>query len=245
MKVHDISIPLRFGGKQPNHFGAPAATATPLVAGSFTGAVAAGGSCECATLSLTPHCNGTHTETVRHVAGVGPAPFQALTGFVMRARLVTVVPVAASGSDEITDPPAEPDDLLVTRAALQTAMGSDTVGSDPMALVVRTTPNDLGKRSADWTTRTAPFFTSEAMEWIVARGVLHLLFDGPSIDRIHDEGKLTTHRIFFARRDHATVTEMVYVPDAVADGDYELDLQVPAFDTDAAPSRPLLRPVTR
>lgn len=241
MTVHDISIPLRFDGEQPNHFDAPAATATPLVAGSFTGAVAAGGSCECATLSLTPHCNGTHTETVRHVTGAGPAPFQALTGFAMRARLVTVVPVAASGSDETTDPPAEPDDLLVTRAALEAGAGS----FEAEALVVRTTPNDSGKRNANWTMRTAPFFTSEAMEWIVARGVLHLLFDGPSIDRIHDDGKLTTHRIFFARREHATVTEMVYVPDAVADGDYELDLQVPAFDTDAAPSRPLLRAVTR
>ena len=41
----------------------------------------------------------------------------------------------------------------------------------------------------------------------------------------------------------ALVTELAYVPDSVADGLYLLDLQVPAFGADAAPSRPVLYPL--
>jgi hypothetical protein len=46
-----------------------------------------------------------------------------------------------------------------------------------------------------------------------------------------------------ARRGRALVTELAYVPDTATDGLYLLDLQVPAFATDAAPSRPVLYPV--
>ena len=37
-----------------------------------------------------------------------------------------------------------------------------------------------------------------------------------------------------------TITEMIHVPDEVRDGEYILELQVPHFINDAAPSRPLL-----
>ncbi|MBC8144638.1 MAG: cyclase family protein, partial [bacterium] len=37
-----------------------------------------------------------------------------------------------------------------------------------------------------------------------------------------------------------TITEMAFVPDAAADGSYVLNLQIPSFMLDAAPSRPLL-----
>ena len=35
-----------------------------------------------------------------------------------------------------------------------------------------------------------PYFTAEAMEYIVECGFKHLLVDMPSIDRIFDDGKL-------------------------------------------------------
>ena len=41
-----------------------------------------------------------------------------------------------------------------------------------------------------------------------------------------------------------TITELAFVADAAADGPYLLDLQVAPFDMDAAPSRPLLFPVS-
>jgi arylformamidase len=37
-----------------------------------------------------------------------------------------------------------------------------------------------------------------------------------------------------------TITEMIHVPGEVPDGDYLLELQLPHFINDAAPSRPVL-----
>ena len=37
-----------------------------------------------------------------------------------------------------------------------------------------------------------------------------------------------------------TITEMIFVEDAIQDGVYLLNLQAPAFASDAAPSRPVI-----
>ncbi len=81
-----------------------------------------------------------------------------------------------------------------------------------------------------------------------------LVVDLPSLDRADDGGRLAAHRVFWglppgcddaaaATRGRALVTELAYVPDSVPDGLYLLDLQVPAFGADAAPSRPVLYPL--
>ncbi|MCY7345238.1 MAG: cyclase family protein, partial [Pyrinomonadaceae bacterium] len=96
-----------------------------------------------------------------------------------------------------------------------------------------------------------PFFSTEAMRFISESGVKHLLADVPSIDRIFDEGKLSNHRIFWSVEPgkfelneksllNHTVTEMIFVPDSIADGAYFLNLQIAAFAADASPSRPRL-----
>jgi kynurenine formamidase len=121
----------------------------------------------------------------------------------------------------------------------------------PRALVLRTLPNSLAKRHQDYTNQTPPYLTREAAQWLVERGIEHLVVDMPSIDRAHDEGRLTAHRVFFglprgdtelahATRPNATVTELAYIPDTVKDGPYMLEIQVPALGGDAVPSRPLL-----
>lgn len=251
-RVYDISIPLTFGGPQPAHFGAPPASATPLRAGSFVGSTALGGSCECATLTLTPHCNGTHTETARHLTGRGPAPYEAVDRLWFVAQLITVTPVPRTETTDMTVPASQAEDLLITAEMVAAALDADPASHDLSALVVRTQPNDTAKRTADWSTRSAPFFTREAIQAIVRRQIRHLLFDGPSLDRTHDEGRLIAHRAFFglpptgkgnpsAPRQGATVTEMVFVPDTVEDGHYLLGLHVPPFDSDAAPSRVLMQ----
>jgi hypothetical protein len=38
----------------------------------------------------------------------------------------------------------------------------------------------------------------------------------------------------------ATITEFIYVPNAVEDGEYFLNLQIAPFENDAAPSKPIL-----
>lgn len=250
----DLAIPLQFPGPQPRFFADTPAIATPLRAGRFSGTVASGASCNCSVYSLSPHCHGTHTECVGHVtdnatslAGLTPVP----------PALALLVSVRPEPLGEVAAGPADPrsaTDPVISRALLATAAARWT--RDPWtALVVRTLPNDPGKRHRQYEGPCpAAYFTAEAMHWVVERGVTSLVVDLPSLDRADDGGSLAAHRVFWglpagvpdahqARRGRALVTELAYVPDTATDGLYLLDLQVPAFAADAAPSRPVLYPV--
>ena len=97
--------------------------------------------------------------------------------------------------------------------------------------------------------KEAPAFLSiEAMEYIVSLGVDHLLVDTPSVDRLLDEGNLSSHNIFWETKEkefnsktqNKTITEMIFASEDIKDGCYLLNLQIPAFVSDAAPSRPIL-----
>ena len=122
--------------------------------------------------------------------------------------------------------------------------------------MVRTLPNDLEKRHRAYSgsPSPAPYFLPDAMRWLVEREVISLVVDLPSLDRADDGGHLAAHRVYWglppgsddaaqATRGRALVTELAYVPDSIPDGLYLLDLQVPAFASDAAPSRPVLYPL--
>ena len=41
-------------------------------------------------------------------------------------------------------------------------------------------------------------------------------------------------------RKNATITELIFVDDAVKDGSYLLNLQIASFENDASPSKPVL-----
>lgn len=251
-----VAIPIDFHGDQPSHFGAPRASASALQSGDFTGDTRAGGSCNCETLSLTPHCNGTHTECVGHITGdrvsVDTLGLEPLIG----AALVSVDPEPASDCGESTDPEPLDGDQLVTASALGFAL--QRVTKTPVdALLIRTLPNDQGKLSRDYSEPPIPpFLSREAMSLLVSWDIKHLLIDLPSIDRGHDQGRLTGHRLFWdvapgetdvarAGRPAATITELIYVPNEIPDGLYALSLQIAPFVTDAAPSRPVLYPLEK
>ena len=230
----DVAIPLAFDGTGPRAFGAQGATADPLTAGDFTGRVETGASCNASVLHLTPHGNGTHTETVAHIAEDGPAAPALLNGGWMPAWLASVE--AANG-------PVEAAALV---SALERAQAAGVV-----ALAVRTRPNTTGKLTREYPGDSQPAWFSEAAAQAVAKaGIEHWLVDLPSLDRM-DDAALPAHRAFFglpsesrnareARRRFCTVTEMIYVADELADGLYLLDLQVPRWNLEAVPSRPLL-----
>ena len=249
----DISIPLDFAGPQPVHFGAAPATAEPMAAGGFTGDTRQGGSCNADVVTLNPHCNGTHTECVAHLTDDALAPRDVVRGPYV-ALLVSVTPERATDAADSSDPAPSEKDLMITRAALARALSRIPDGLVD-AVVVRTRPNRASKRQRVYVDSTkVPYFSREAMRFLVGRGVQHLLVDTPSVDRMQDEGKLTAHRLFWglpprsrkladAKRPRATITEMVFVPNDVPDGQYLLDLQVAPFQSDAAPSRPLLYPL--
>ncbi len=246
----DLSIPLDLHGAQPRHFGAPPATAQPLELGAFSGAVARGASCNCEVVTLIPHCNGTHTECAAHLTRERLDAWQVVPAGLLPALLLSVTPVPAGEAREATEPPAQAQDLLVTRRALQQAWPAGAPFS-ARALVVRTLPNPEAKRGRDYSGQNPPYLSRDAAQLLVERGIEHLVIDLPSIDRTHDGGRLTAHRTFFglaagatalgsATRAGATITELAYVPEALRDGAYLLQLQVPALSGDAVPSRPLL-----
>jgi len=247
-----LAIPLDFAGPQPSCFGAPRAASSPLRSGGFTGDTRQGGSCNCEVLTLAPHCNGTHTECVGHVTDERVAVSERVAGGVQLAQVVTVQPVPAEDAAEDSDPRPAPGDLLVTAAALDRAAASNP-GPPPAALVVRTLRGAPPLRAYAGPA-PAPYLSRQAAEWIVGRGIETLVLDLPSADRADDGGRLTAHRVFFglppgsrdaraATRPRASITELAWIAPAVADGYYLLDLQIPSFVSDAAPSRPLLFPV--
>ena len=67
---------------------------------------------------------------------------------------------------------------------------------------------------------------------------------------MEDDGILGNHRIFWSTsqdprgsvdaNSNRTITELAYIPNDVKDGFYFLNIQVPHFKCDAAPSRPML-----
>jgi arylformamidase len=250
----DLAIALEFDGPQPRFFASEAARAAPLRVGGFTGDVRSGAGCNCSVYTLAPHCHGTHTECVGHVTGDRTYLTDMTPVAPALAVLVTVTPGLLGDSRQDRPEVCDPADLVITREDLAVAV-SRWVRDPWTALVVRTMPNDLARRHRQFAGPCpAPYFTPDAMRWTVEHEVTSLVVDLPSLDRADDGGALVAHRVYWglprsasdarqARRGRALVTELAYVAETMADGLYLLDLQVPAFAADAAPSRPVLYPI--
>ena len=249
-----IAIPLDFDGPQPSHFGAQRASRRPLEQGTFRGRTQSGSGCNVDVLTILPHCNGTHTETVGHIVNQRVDISKVAMASLHLAVLLTVSLRSAKSTEETYRPDKEECDWLITRSELELAWGQHGVLQSE-ALVIRTIPNSIQKQSWNYSSQQPPaFFTLEAMEMVNALGVDHLLVDIPSVDRMHDNGWLTNHHLFWNVPEqsrelpenawqHKTITEMVFVPTELLDGVYGLSLQIPPFCTDAAPSRPILFPL--
>ena len=243
----DISIPLDFGGAQPNAYGVERATAEPCEAGSLVGDTRRGGSCNFEQVTFIPHCNGTHTECVGHLTRERISIHDSLRDAFIPATLVSIEPENALESGESYSMNLSETDELITRRAIENALRND----ESAALVLRTLPNDESKKTRAYLENIPPFFSTEAMRFMVEKGIRHLLVDLPSIDRTFDEGKLSNHRIFWnieqgsfeineAGFINNTITELIFVPNEVEDGNYLLNLQIAPFVADASPSRPIL-----
>ena len=253
----DLAIPLHFdGGPQPSFFVDDPARSEPLRIGGFTGSVADGASCNCAVQTLAPHCHGTHTECIGHITR-SPVTIASLTPVPPALALVVSVQPELLGSAAATVAagPAAATDRVIRRGLLERAAAA-WLEAPFTALVIRTLPNDEAKlgRAYSGSPSPAAYFLPDAMRWLVERDVTSLVVDLPSLDRADDGGLLAAHREYWgmpagaidatrASRGHALVTELAFVPDDAADGLYLLDLQVPAFGADAAPSRPVLYPL--
>lgn len=211
----------------------------PVINRFFTGSVQLGGSVNFRDISFNPHGHGTHTECVGHISKEWTSVNDELKSFFFLANVITVEPSVSAESKGHT----QVGDRLITRMQLEKMIGEKRTE----ALVIRTKPNDRSKLSSNYSDTNFCYLEADALAWLAQIGVKHLLLDLPSVDRENDGGELLGHRAFWnypqATRRDCTITEMIFVPDEAVDGLYFMNLQVAAFDNDAAPSRPLLFPI--
>lgn len=246
----DLSIPVSDSSPQLAFFGCGAASREAISLGDFVGDTEAGGSCNVSRLSLVPHCHGTHTECAGHITDK-PLSIQdiQLPAFML-ARVITVTPLSAADSPDRLDEPSSPSDLVISAESIRAA----TTRPIPEALIIRCLPNPRRKRIRNYADSASfAYLSPAAMRVLGDSAIAHLLIDTPSLDRADDGGRLRNHRCWWGlepprkRPAHPqrTVTEFVFVPTQVTDGDYALSLQIAPLPGDAAPSRPLLYPLRR
>ncbi|NNE28617.1 MAG: cyclase family protein [Saprospiraceae bacterium] len=225
----DISLPLRPGIQNVNCFYAPPFEAIPLQEGDFIGDTRKGSPVNFFNVKINPHGNGTHTECVGHITRERRSINASLQKFHYFARVVSVTPYSQENGD-----------LVIKRSHFEDA----NYNPFPPALIIRTLPNEPGKKAKNYSGSNPPYFHFEAIEYLVNQGVSHLLVDLPSVDKEQDEGKLLAHKAFWnvpgEVRSKATITELVYVPSEIEDGMYFLNLQIAPFELDATPSKPVL-----
>jgi kynurenine formamidase len=250
-KPIDISIPLVFNSlNAPNAWYCPMPEATPQRFGAFDIAVGNGAAVNSYSVKIYPHGNGTHTESVGHILmdnvniGVDKTGWvsinMALKNYHVVAQLLSVFPLKKEDGDRV-----------ISQEQLEEAF--ESFDNNPFdALIVRTMPNDDTKKNRQWSGSNPPYFEVDGLVYLAEKNMTHLLTDLPSVDREDDGGKVAAHRAFWQVSDeknlintegvryHATITEMIYVPDRVKDGLYLLNLQIPSFEIDAAPSKPVL-----
>lgn len=222
-KGHDISIGIGYS-EEPAAYGIDRSQIWTFEAGGFIGDVNRGGSCNVKTIRFTPHGNGTHTECVGHISKEQQSLGHILNTHHFPALLISNSP-NTRGEIDLT-----PSQLEEIKEGYE-------------ALVIRTLPNSEQKKSQNYLGTEPPFLSSRCLLEIRNCGVQHLLVDLPSIDAEKD-GELSGHHLFWNYPEDTTsartITEMVFIPDELADGPYLLALLCPDMNSDAVPSKPFL-----
>lgn len=227
-KPLDISIPLRAGEPNVNAWYVNPVQITPVIMGNWVGDVKKGGSVNFRNIFFNPHGNGTHTECVGHISKEDYTINQCLNTYFFFAKLISV------------NPDKRGEDFVITLEQIKSAIGAQI----PEAIIIRTLPNEKGKINFHYSNTNPPYIEVEAAEWMHQHNINHLLIDLPSVDKEQDDGKLLAHHAFWQyphnTQKHRTITEMIYVPDEIADNYFLLNIQIASFETDASPSKPVL-----
>ena len=227
-KPLDISIPLRASEENPLAWYQNKPAIEPVKMGDWTGKVSEGASVNFNNVFFNPHAHGTHTECFGHISKEFHSVNETLKTFFFLAEVISVQPEKV-GEDEV-----------ISEESIAKALNGNT----PEAVIIRTLPNTSEKKSKHWSDTNWPFLHEKAALFLREMGVKHLLTDLPSVDKEKDEGQLLAHRAFWnypqnPRKD-CTITELIYVPNAINDGSYLLNLQIASFHNDASPSKPVL-----
>ena len=224
----DISIPLQEGPGNLQAWGIGPPQIKPVVDGEFIGSVASGASVNFNNISFNPHAHITHTECYGHITNKVHSVNGIFDRFFYLAEVITLAPEKYQ------------DDFVISRKQLRYAIRN----RKREAIVIRTLPNTSQKLGFNYTDTNPPYMLEEAAAYLVEAGVQHLLIDLPSVDREKDYGALLAHRAFWNMngkvRKKATITELIYVRNEIADGTYFISFQLAPVENDAAPSRPIL-----
>lgn len=227
-KPIDISISLKSTVQNPLAWYQDEPKIEPVIMGDWIGKVSVGGSVNFNNVFFNPHAHGTHTECFGHISSEFYSVNKALKTFFFLAELITVTP-ERNGEDEV-----------ISEKSILKALN----GKTPEAVIIRTLPNTLSKKSKHWSNTNWPYLDQKAALFLREIGVKHLLIDLPSVDREKDEGKLLAHKAFWnypeKPRKDCTITEMIYVDDSIDDGSYFLNLQMASIENDASPSKPVI-----
>ena len=231
----DLSIQNNFSGNAPIFYNASQPSNEPLISKNFIGDVKQGGSCNVPVVSLNIHCTGTHTECAGHINNSNVSIVDICPVGLIPALLITVEPQLTSTTDESYHVRVD-GEYVITQKSIQ-----KKIDQSHSALIIRTIPNDKSKISRNYDKMRAPFFTHQAIDYIISEGVEHLLVDLPSVDKADDEGKLGNHKRFF--KNGKTISELLFINNSIGDGFGFLQIQIPNWSLDAVPSRPIFYPV--
>jgi kynurenine formamidase len=224
----DISIPMRASKSNVNAWYIDEPTIEAVTFEDDIISVAAGAAVNFNTIQFNPHAHGTHTECVGHITEEVHSINQNLKQFFFLAEVITVAPERMG------------EDTVISKAQLQFALGNKKRD----AIIIRTMPNTKDKYSRQYSNTNWTYLQEDAIRFLVKKRIKHLLIDLPSIDREEDGGELSAHKAFWGfngkLRKDATITELIYVPNTVEDGEYFLNLQIAPFENDATPSKPIL-----
>lgn len=225
----DLSLGLSATSDNPRAWYVDAPRMEPVRANGFVGSVAEGGAVNFRDVFFNPHGHGTHTESYGHISEVIYPVSAALKNYFFKATLLSVVPRVLENGDRV-----------VFADQLENLLNSEHTE----AILIRTLPNNSEKMSLNYSGTNPCYFDVGVVQLLDQLEVKHFLVDTPSVDREEDAGVLAFHHAFWkvpeAPVADRTITELIFVPNEVADGPYILELQVAHFVNDAAPSRPLL-----
>lgn len=234
-KPIDISIPLTNTDDNPIAWYLDKPKIEPVRFGDWIGKISEGSSStNFNTIQFNPHAHGTHTECLGHITRDFYSINQSLKQFFFWAQLITIQPEKVG------------EDFVITKSQIEIGLN----GTKPNALIIRTLPNLESKKHLKYSNTNPPYLDEAAASLICKSGIKHLLIDLPSVDKEKDDGKLAAHKAFWnvtdihnlnanARLD-CTITEMIFVPNKIKDGNYLLNLQITSFENDASPSKPIL-----
>jgi len=226
-----IALPLKPDASSTRAWNAPPVSIDPVRVDDWVGSVKEGAPVNFMNLSINPHGNGTHTETLAHI--IADWEQNTVLGLLPNAPFLTTL--RSVSTNELAN-----GDLVVDFSSLR-QNPPNTPG-----LVLRV----LGEKAQDldFSNQNPPYFDASDLSWLASLGIQHLITDLPSVDRELDGGALAGHHAWWCLPDYprreATITELARLNQPLADGLYLVGLHALPLAADASPSHPLMYPLS-